>query len=106
LLNDNNYSSSEDYVRHNIRVRRCAAVKMGHLARVIENGFVAMSLLLLLVSPSLASLAFMIVVITLQTLHPRLPSRSTTARVLLFPGRSGAKKLARAPKADESEERG
>ena len=78
---------------------------MGHLARVIENGFVAMSLLLLLFSPSLASLAFMAVVITVQTLHPRLPSRST--RVLSFPAHLGAaKKLARAPEADESQERG
>jgi len=46
-----------------------------------------MSLLLVLFFPSLASLAFMVAVMTMQTLHLRLPSRSTTAkaRLLLFP---------------------
>src|SRR5580704_7412594 len=46
-----------------------------------------MSLLFALFLPSLASLAFMVVVTTMQTLHLRLPSRSTTvkARLLLFP---------------------
>jgi hypothetical protein len=63
-----------------------------------------MSLLLVLFLPSLASLAFMVVVMTVQTLHLRLPNRSTTAkaRLLLFPVRLGdAISLASARKSDE-----
>jgi hypothetical protein len=64
-----------------------------------------MSLLLVLFFPSLASLAFMVVVMTMQTLHLRLPSKSTKAkaRLLLFPVRSGdARHFAGARKADET----
>jgi hypothetical protein len=64
-----------------------------------------MSLLLVLFFPSLASLAFMVVVMTVQTLHLRLPGRSTKAkaRLLRFPVRlEDARHLAGARKVDDT----